>query len=112
VYGVSLDQGPRTKLLERAREAYDRRAWREAHADFATADSRSPMAPDDLELYARTDTGPTRWSRSAEGHVRTVERLGPGSHRPGRRGPAAVETRMEGLAGARGTAYAYEHDLV
>ena len=38
--------------LERGREAYGRRTWRAAHDLLSSADSRSPLGVDDLELLA------------------------------------------------------------
>ena len=40
--------------LERGREAYARRAWRDAHEHLSTADEAQPLATDDLELLATT----------------------------------------------------------
>ena len=45
---------PHTEMLQQARQAYERRAWRSAHAQYAEADILSPLPPDDLERYART----------------------------------------------------------
>ncbi len=47
-------ESARAEPVERARRAYTRRAWREAHDQFAAADALAPLAPDDLERYART----------------------------------------------------------
>jgi DNA-binding CsgD family transcriptional regulator len=47
-------QTVRSEVLEQARQAYDRRAWRAAHTQFADADAQSPLGPEDLERYART----------------------------------------------------------
>jgi DNA-binding CsgD family transcriptional regulator/tetratricopeptide (TPR) repeat protein len=47
-------QTARSDALEQARQAYDRRAWRAAHTQFADADAQSPLGPEDLERYART----------------------------------------------------------
>ena len=38
--------------LERARVFYSARAWADAVADFAAADSQAPLEPEDLELFA------------------------------------------------------------
>lgn len=38
--------------LERGRESYERRAWADAHQALSRADSRVPLAADDLELLA------------------------------------------------------------
>lgn len=38
--------------LERGREAYRARAWKDAHAALSTADDASPLGVDDLELLA------------------------------------------------------------
>ncbi|MGZ4589982.1 MAG: LuxR C-terminal-related transcriptional regulator [Actinomycetes bacterium] len=49
VVGVS-----RTEVLERARQAYARQAWRESHDQFTVALAQSPLSADDLERLART----------------------------------------------------------
>jgi len=41
--------------LERGREAYARRAWREAHAHLSSADEYAPLLAGDLELLATAD---------------------------------------------------------
>ncbi len=40
--------------LQRGRDAYDRRAWTEAYAQFTAADRVSPLDPEDLERLAIT----------------------------------------------------------
>jgi tetratricopeptide (TPR) repeat protein len=40
--------------LERGRDAYRRRAWREAHAQLSAADEQAPLEPDDLQRLATT----------------------------------------------------------
>jgi DNA-binding CsgD family transcriptional regulator len=42
-----------TAALEAGREAYARRAWRDAHESLARADAAAALAADDLELLAR-----------------------------------------------------------
>jgi DNA-binding CsgD family transcriptional regulator len=46
--------GKPAPALEQARQAYASRAWREAHAQYVVVDSHSPLAPDDVERYARS----------------------------------------------------------
>ena len=52
--GDRSHEAARAEPVERARRAYTRRAWREAHDQFAAADALAPLSPDDLERYART----------------------------------------------------------
>ncbi len=40
--------------LDRGREAYERRAWADAHEWLSGADRAAPLGPEDLELLART----------------------------------------------------------
>jgi DNA-binding CsgD family transcriptional regulator len=40
--------------LDRGREAYERRAWGDAHEWLSGADRAAPLGPEDLELLART----------------------------------------------------------
>jgi hypothetical protein len=40
--------------LERGRDAYRRRAWREAHAQLSAADGQLPLEPEDLQRLAIT----------------------------------------------------------
>lgn len=57
--------------LQRARDSYARREWADAHRHFALVDAETPLATDDLELFA--------WSASLIGRVdeflRLMERL-------------------------------------
>ena len=41
-----------TRDLERGREAYARREWRDAYESLSAADAAAPLAPDDVELLA------------------------------------------------------------
>ncbi|HEX9611677.1 MAG TPA: LuxR C-terminal-related transcriptional regulator [Gemmatimonadales bacterium] len=41
-----------TEALQRGRESFERRAWKEAHAQLAAADREGPLEPDDLERLA------------------------------------------------------------
>jgi DNA-binding CsgD family transcriptional regulator len=52
--------GRRLGEIERARDAYRRRAWAEAHRCFAAIDRRAPLPAADLELHA--------WSAVLTGH--------------------------------------------
>src|SRR5580765_1304100 len=60
-----------TDAIERARAAYARRAWAEAHRAFALADGRTPLASRDLEAYM--------WAAALTGrdddHVLLLERI-------------------------------------
>jgi tetratricopeptide (TPR) repeat protein len=49
-----LPVGSGPDLLERGRDAYRRRAWREAHDRLAAADRETPLEPGDLERLAIT----------------------------------------------------------
>jgi class 3 adenylate cyclase len=63
--------------VETAREALDRRAWPEAFAAFAAADSTEPLEPDDLEGMAkagwwtgRSNESIDAWERAYAAHVK------------------------------------------
>ena len=51
--------------LERGRNAYRRRAWRDAYAGLSTADRETPLEPEDLERLAVTCTMLGRETESA-----------------------------------------------
>jgi hypothetical protein len=74
------DSAKRSALddLSRARDAYARHAWREAHDAFARTDAETPLEAEDLELYttaalmlARDDDAITVLERA---HHRYLER--------------------------------------
>jgi DNA-binding CsgD family transcriptional regulator len=65
-------KGPSTAVdaLTRGREAYDRRAWREAFDHLSAADQTMPLAAEDVERLATSailigrDDGPDLWARA------------------------------------------------
>ncbi len=65
-------KGPSTAVdaLTRGREAYDRRAWREAFDHLSAADHTMPLAAEDVERLATSailigrDDGPDFWARA------------------------------------------------
>ncbi len=70
-----------TEELERAREAYRRRAWSDAHELFAAAESRGALEPGELELLAtcayligREDDALGALERAHQGHLRANDR--------------------------------------
>jgi DNA-binding CsgD family transcriptional regulator len=71
---------PATGELERARDAYARRAWLEAHDAFGRADARAPLELEDLELYvtaalmlARDDEAVAVLERAHQGYLERGE---------------------------------------
>jgi hypothetical protein len=50
--GVISEDLSRTDALERARAAYDARAWGDAHTRLSAADRETPLEPADLERLA------------------------------------------------------------
>jgi tetratricopeptide (TPR) repeat protein/tRNA A-37 threonylcarbamoyl transferase component Bud32 len=66
---------------ERGREAYRRRAWREAHDQLSAADRETPLAPEDLERLAIACTMLGRDAESADTLARAYQGfLGRGEH--------------------------------
>ena len=53
-----------TDHVVKGREAYDRRAWTDAAAHLAAADRDRPLAPDDLQRWAKTLLAPYKVSRA------------------------------------------------
>ena len=51
---MDTDESGRDSAVGRAREAYDRKAWRTAYSEYAAADRYKPLGPDDLERFGTT----------------------------------------------------------
>ncbi|MCH9040182.1 MAG: DNA-binding response regulator [Chloroflexi bacterium] len=64
-------------VLERGRESFHRKVWGDAHSLLSTADSQSPLGPEDLNLLAvasflisRNDDSADMWARAHQEYIR------------------------------------------
>ena len=64
-------------VLERGRESFHRKVWGDAHSLLSTADSQSPLGPEDLNLLAvasflisQNDDSADMWARAHQEYIR------------------------------------------